>query len=236
MAALSSPPDTPTPRLSAAERVFGHLKTDIVALRLPPGTRLSEADVALEMDVSRQPVRDAFYRLSRLGFLTIRPQRATVVSDISEAAVLRARFIRAALEIETVRAAATTLSAGDHAALATLVAAQRAAIAAGDRQAFHRLDDEMHRQIAIRAGLGYAWDVIEDNKAHMDRVRHLTLASTSDTAHAEHVALLAALARRDAEAAAVLIRDHLGRIVDQLAALRRENRDWFAADGPDAGS
>ena len=79
MAALSSPPDTPTPRLSAAERVFGHLKTDIVALRLPPGTRLSEADVALEMDVSRQPVRDAFYRLSRLGFLTIRPQRATIV-------------------------------------------------------------------------------------------------------------------------------------------------------------
>jgi DNA-binding GntR family transcriptional regulator len=29
------------------------------------------------MGVSRQPVRDAFWRLSQLGFLTIRPQRAT---------------------------------------------------------------------------------------------------------------------------------------------------------------
>ena len=53
-------------------------------LDLPPGARLSEAEVARQMGVSRQPVRDAFCRLSQLGFLTIRPQRATTVSPISE--------------------------------------------------------------------------------------------------------------------------------------------------------
>ena len=63
------------------------------------------------MGVSRQPVRDAFYRLSRLGFLTIWPQRATIVAPISERAVLQARFIRTAIELETVQAAARMLDA-----------------------------------------------------------------------------------------------------------------------------
>ena len=40
-----------------------------------------------------QPVRDAFWRLSQLGFLTIRPQRSTEVSAISERAVQQADVV-----------------------------------------------------------------------------------------------------------------------------------------------
>lgn len=235
MSVLSPPLAATTPRLSVADQVFECLKAEIVSLHLTPGTRLSEADVASRMDVSRQPVRDAFYRLSKLGFLTIRPQRATTVSAISAAAVLRARFIRATLEVETVRQAATSLSDADLGSLTSVVAAQRSAIDAGDHDTFHQLDDELHRQIAVRSGLGFSWDVICESKAHMDRVRYLTLSTTSEAAYSEHVALLAALGARDAEAAAAAMRDHLSRIADQIAALRQQHHSWFASDDEAAG-
>ena len=62
---------------TVTDQIFELLYERVVNLSLPPGAKLSEAEVAAQMGVSRQPVRDAFYRLSQLGFIQIRPQRAT---------------------------------------------------------------------------------------------------------------------------------------------------------------
>lgn len=88
-------------RPSVTDQIFDEMRRRILSLELPPGTKVSEVEVGKQMGVSRQPVRDAFYRLSQLGFLQIRPQRATTVSLISGEAVMRARFIRTAVEMET---------------------------------------------------------------------------------------------------------------------------------------
>lgn len=55
-------------RMSVSDVVFEHLRQQVLGLSLPPGTKLSEVEVAKQMGVSRQPVRDAFYRLSKLSF------------------------------------------------------------------------------------------------------------------------------------------------------------------------
>lgn len=216
---------------SIADQVFEGLYDRIVNLALPPGTRLSETEVAKAFDVSRQPVRDAFWRLSKLGFLTIRPQRATTVAGISEAAVLQARFVRAAIEVETVRVAAGCLDPDDLAALTALIGAQEAAVAAADKPRFHALDDAFHREICVRSGLGFAWGIVRENKAHMDRVRFLSLAFGVDIALAEHQAILAALAARDSEGAAAAMRVHLDRITIDLPRLRASHAGYFD-DGP----
>ena len=70
---------SPLNRLSVADSVFDELHRQILTLELQPGSKISEADVAKALGVSRQPVRDAFYRLSKLGFLSMRPQVATTV-------------------------------------------------------------------------------------------------------------------------------------------------------------
>ena len=70
-------------RHTNADSVFERLHSDIVSLRLAPGTKLSEIEVAKRSDVSRQPVREAFIRLSDMNLLKIRPQKATVVRKIS---------------------------------------------------------------------------------------------------------------------------------------------------------
>lgn len=220
----------PIQRASATDAVFDELHRQILALDLPPGTRMSEVDVARSMGVSRQPVRDAFYRLSTLGFLTIRPQRATVVSPISEAAVMQARFIRSAIEAETVRMACERLRDADFAALDSVLDQQHAAVEARDPVAFHALDDLFHREICERSGHGFAWDIIRENKAHMDRVRFLSLSFASQDAFGDHLKVMAALRDRDAPRAMEAMRAHLARIKTQIGRIRSEHETFFEGE------
>ncbi|MFK7992514.1 MAG: GntR family transcriptional regulator [Granulosicoccus sp.] len=211
-----------------ADQVFDELQKRILTLELPPGTKLAELDVAKTMGVSRQPVREAFKRLSKLGFLVIRPQSSTTVSLISEESILRARFIRTALEVQTSRAACVTLDEKGHAELADILEEQKAAIVANDRNLFHALDESFHRQICALSGVGYVWDLIHDNKAHMDRVRMLSLNSSSQQ-HAldEHVAILDAIIKGDQDTAAQATVDHLSRILILIEEIKGVNHRWF---------
>ncbi len=207
-------------RPTVTDQVFSELYRQVLSLELPPGTKMSEVDVAKAMGVSRQPVRDAFYRLSKMGFLLIRPQRATTVSLISPRAVVQARFIRSALEKETVRAAAVQLSDDDLRALNGLIGAQDEAIKAVDKTKFHALDDEFHRQICIRSGLEFAWELISENKGHMDRVRILSLEFALRDAWDDHVLIFNALSARDPERAAEAMQSHMARILRQIDRIR----------------
>lgn len=212
---------------TVTDQIFDLLYDRVVTLALPPGTRLSEAEVAAQMGVSRQPVRDAFYRLSQLGFIQIRPQRATTVTPISEDAVLQAYFIRAALEEACMRVAVQRLTDDNFDALAHLLDLQADKVEAGDGAGFHALDDRFHHDICRFAGLEFVWALIKDNKGHMDRARYLSLSYGAETAYVEHRQILNALRRRDADGAVSAIRQHLSRIEEIIARLRIDRPNVF---------
>lgn len=207
---------------TVTDQVYDALYERVINLTLPPGARLSEAEVAAQMGVSRQPVRDAFYRLSQLGFILIRPQRATVVTPISEGAIRQAHFVREALEIACLREAALRLTPQQHDALEALVDRQQVALDADDRGLFHALDDQFHHDICAYAGLEFVWTLVRDNKGHMDRARYTSLSYNARNAMHEHCDILQALRERDAEKAVAAIRHHLSRINDTLERLRKE--------------
>ncbi len=216
---------------TVADHVFTELHTSILSLALPPQSKISETEVAKTMGVSRQPVREAFKRLAKLGFLVIRPQSSTTVSLISEEAVMRARFIRIALEIQTCRTACAEMNTSDVAALKSLLEQQRLAVAANDPIAFHTLDDQFHREICMRSGLDYVWDLIHESKGHMDRIRMLSLTSSSQRiALEEHIVLVNAIEAKDADAASAAINAHLSRIVVLIEQMKTENHDWFTEE------
>ncbi|MGV8936559.1 MAG: GntR family transcriptional regulator [Allorhizobium sp.] len=215
---------------SVTEQVFEQLYHQVVELDLQPGTKISEVEVAKQMGVSRQPVRDAFYRLSQLGFLLIRPQRATVVTHISEKGVQQARFIRTALEMETVRAAAENISDRQMDFLDELMVEQQKAIDSGDKVLFHALDDDFHKHICDMSGHDFAWALIRDSKAHMDRVRYLSLSFGAPIALEDHRLIMAALRARDGDQAAAAMREHLSRIKTIIGRIRESYGSYFAED------
>jgi DNA-binding GntR family transcriptional regulator len=215
------------PFQSATDLVFESLYVAVVQLDLPPGTRLSEAEVAERLGVSRQPVRDAFFRLASRGFLLIRPQRATLVTRISEAEVLRAAFIRIALETACLRAAADRVTQADITRLRGLLASQAEAAARQDAPGFHALDEAFHADLCAIAGQPRVWDLIQEQKGHMDRARFLSLSFNQRAAQAEHVAILDALEAGATTLAVERLDMHLGKICAHLPQIRASHPDHF---------
>ncbi len=213
---------------TVADQVFDTLQQKILTLELPPQTKISELDVSKKMGVSRQPVREAFKRLAKLGFLEIRPQSGTRVSLISEDAVLRAHFVRTALEVKTCRTASEIGSQDSFKALSKLIDHQRAAIEAKDRDLFHALDEQFHADICAIAGVPFVWDLLQESKAHMDRIRMLSLDTTSQqVALDEHIVLFDAIVARDPDAAEAAITHHLSRIFILIEEVKTQRHSFF---------
>ena len=214
---------------SIAEQVFRTLRSSIVTMRLTPATALSEQEIADRLKVSRQPVREAFIKLSEIGMVRVLPQRGTFVVKISAKAVTDARFVREAVECAIARRASEGLGKAEIAALRAIIADQRKAARAGDAENFFVLDEAFHRALATAADCGYAWKVIEEAKAQMDRVRFLSIpdATPVDRLIVQHQAILDAIAAKRASAAEQAMKDHLSEILKSLPRLARAFPEMF---------
>ncbi|MGI4860028.1 MAG: GntR family transcriptional regulator, partial [Janthinobacterium lividum] len=78
--------DSPFVSVEAADlvaQVEAQLTQAIVEGRLPPGSRIVEAEIARRMNISRAPVREAARRLERQGILIARPRHGFTVRTIT---------------------------------------------------------------------------------------------------------------------------------------------------------
>ncbi len=215
---------------TAGYRAFDALRRAIVQLRLLPGNPLSEAEVARQFGISRQPVREAFIKLAEVGLVEIRPQRGTFVKLISMREVENARFVREAIEVAIASKASREAAASAGDALRALIERQREASRSGDHVAFLELDETFHQQIAIAADCDHAWRVLEGLKAQMDRVRYLSMpqATPIETLIAQHDAIAAAISEGRPAAAEAAMRAHLSEILTSLPILAGLHPELFS--------
>lgn len=216
-------------RRTAADIVFEAMRDDIISLKLLPGTKLSEVEVARRFGVSRQPVRDAFARLANLDLLLIRPQKATEVRGFSMERIAHARFVRLSVELEVIRRASAVWDAERAGVLAQIMAAQRIAIESDDAAKFHALDFEFHKKICELGGYPLAAETIAEAKHKVDRLCVLSLGRKHEieTLWEDHCQLADALLRRDATEAASLTRQHLARLDTTIEDIHQENAGYF---------
>jgi DNA-binding GntR family transcriptional regulator len=194
---------------------------------------VSEQEIAKQLDVSRQPVRDAFFQLKNLGFLAIRPQRATLITPISVQAVKDAMFTRTALEVESLRAAMGHNLSGLVDALTANLDQQRNT-EPEDAAGFHTLDEAFHEAICAQSGHTHVWSLIRTQKAHLDRIRFLTLSKERHyQVIAEHEGILNAISAGDVPLAEQLLRGHIGALTDILPDIIAEIPDYFDTDADD---
>lgn len=214
---------------SIASRVYSLLRAAIIQMNVRPGQPLSETDLAKQLNVSRQPIREAFIKLAEEGLVEVRPQRGTFVLLISPKEVESARFVREAVEVALVREAAANAPAGSGAVLREAIARQEAARRSEDAVAFLRHDEEFHRAIAAAAGCESAWKLLDTLKAQMDRVRFLSIeeATPTDVLIAQHEAIADAVEARDPDRAEAAMRVHLGEILRSLPRIAAAHPDLF---------
>lgn len=215
------------PARTAQPQAADALRNAILTGTLPPGTKVSEQEIADAIGTSRQPVREALLRLAGEGLLDIRPQRGTFVSKITVAEVLDARFVREAVEADLIRLACQY---ADAPAITNLRALLTAQADAPDATHFMALDEAFHRAIAHIAGKARAWDHLQKLKSQMDRVRFLQLQDFPiPTLIAQHEAMVDAIATQNPDAAEAQLRAHLRLIEADLPGIQAAHPDYFTA-------
>lgn len=214
---------------SIARQVTRTLRQAIVTMQLAPGEMLSEQDLARRFGVSRSPVREALIKLSEAGLVRVLPQRGTQVVKISRSGVENARFIREAVETAVVRDAALKASPAMLTELNSSLGRQRRAQRSKSPEEFLALDEEFHRLLAETAGRLAAWEMIEDVKPQMDRVRFLdmTQATPRHIVVAQHEVIVSAIRDGDPVAAQTAMQEHLSEILRSLPELQSQHPDLF---------
>ncbi|MDR2787190.1 MAG: GntR family transcriptional regulator [Candidatus Accumulibacter sp.] len=227
----------PQESLSIGAQLHRILRTAIIRGELLPGQAISEVEMSKKFNVSRQPVREAFIKLSEEHLIEILPQRGTYVRRISVKEVLDARHLREIIEVSVIREVTRGKTAALIETLRALVAEQRK-IQCGDNLSYLRLDDEFHRALALHAGREYLWRVTEGIKAQMSRVRFLTfdLATPTPQLTDEHAEIVDAIDAGDEDRSVRRMERHLRTLIQSLPLVARRYPEHFTTEsqGTDA--
>lgn len=218
-----------TDRRTRVDEIVDFLEGEISSMRLLPGSRISETEIATRFGVSRQPVRDAFTRLQSMDLIRVRPKKATEVRKLSIAAIEKARFIRAAVEAAVLRQAAQRCDLAGGFQMDSCLALQRQAQAEGDHKRFAELDYEFHRTLCEIAGVPFAFDVIREEKAKVDRLCMLGLSKEDRMPQLieDHESIAEAIKAGHAEDAAAAGMRHLSRLDATIETIRQTSAAYF---------
>ena len=218
-----------SPRATTLDDIYAYLFNQIATLQLAPNTKISEADIAAQFGVSRQPVRDAFHRLENDGLLLIRPQRATIVRPFSTRAIEKSRFVRRAVEKEVLYLAALHCDDSGKAELDEAITQQKQIIKLKDYSKFNQLDYNFHKIFARIAKAEFAFDVIMQEKSKVDRLCVLSLSNEDRMPELvdDHVKLAEAVKAHDASKAVEILMLHLGRLDETITQIYQTNQEFF---------
>jgi DNA-binding GntR family transcriptional regulator len=127
-----------------ADIAFAQIEEMIITRKLPPGSMISESQLATGMEMGRTPVREALQRLRQIGFVEMLPRRGTLVAGVDIRQQLELLEVRRPLEELVVRMAALRSTPEERTNLRRLAQQMVAAAERGDMEAWIRTGGEIH--------------------------------------------------------------------------------------------
>jgi DNA-binding GntR family transcriptional regulator len=197
--------------LTLWQRVYDHLRDEIMGDRLPPGTELSEVALSRELAVSRGPIREAIGRLAAEGLVTVRPRRGAEVRSITPEELIDSYQVREALEVLAVRLAVPGITDAELAELDKLVDRMSEHAKNGAVGDFFIANVAFHELLCELSGNSKLLEVYRRLSGEIGRfqARTLALRGSLDGSVTEHRAILAAIRLRDSDKAAELTSAHI---------------------------
>jgi len=193
---------------SLREQIREHILEGIVSGRWKPGERIVERRIAVELQVSQTPVREALRELEALRLIESAPNKGVRVRGLTAAHLKESYPVRAGLEQVAAELAAERL-AQDPSALEREVAALRLADASLDGEAQVRHTVAFHHELVRAAHNGvllHTWESLGIEVWTTLSIRWLSPAPRAYAA--EHQEIVDAFLRRD-PAITALIKSHV---------------------------
>lgn len=219
------------PTMTIGDQVYKALRREIIEMRIKPGEKLSEVQVAERFNVSRAPVRDAIRRLQQENLVLVKPQVGTIVSQIVPDQATEICEVRLLLEPHATFVAAGRVSEADL-DLLRVAFDRMLTLPEGSeerRELVFKTDNNLHKTIWIS---GNNREIDNILNRYMDRMRRIQLATVElanrlTPSEREMRQIFEGLQARDAERARDAMKVHLLNIKKAIDAVmnNRMRRD-----------
>jgi DNA-binding GntR family transcriptional regulator len=183
----------------------------VVGGALRPGQHLVESELARQLGVSRQPVREALHRLEAEGWIDLRPGQGAFVHVPTDREVDQLLDVRELLEGATARLAARAATPEAVAALRAAWQQGVAAVDSGDVAAAVGANNDFHAAVAEVAGNAVLTQLSEIVARRVRWYYRKVAPARGHESWSEHGELLAAIEAGDEDKAAALARVHTER-------------------------
>lgn len=192
----------PLTRRCLSDDAYARLRDWIIDGTLAPGESLRDEALAEALGMSRTPVRDALQRLENEGLVVTSSTRRTSVSPVTLKQARDIYPITVALEALALRLALPQMDAPALDAMRAANAELADALAAGNAATATLADEAVHSAFIARCGNDELRALLGDLKAKVRRLECAFWGWADRTPSVrDHDELIAALERRDGEAA-----------------------------------
>ena len=197
------------------QSVYDALIDLIVGGELPPGQHMVETDLARQLGVSRQPIREALHRMEAEGWVDLRPSQGAFVHVPTDSEVDELLDVRALLEAETARlAAARQVKEPSPARLTRLREICRdgqAAAEAGDFGTAVAANNAFHAEVAAVGGNAVLAELADIVGRRVQWYYRMVAPERGHGSWTEHAEMIEAIESGDAERAQALAHKHTER-------------------------
>jgi GntR family transcriptional regulator, rspAB operon transcriptional repressor len=211
---------------SLADMAFEAIKEKILKLYFLPGQYLNEGALCALLDMGRTPIHQALQRLQHEGLVEVMPRKGVIVQPGSISEILKILDSRATVEAELARNAAERASPKDADELKALARVGATNGKSSELDSFIGADRDFHRKFADLAENPVLSDFARSLHERSIRYWYLHLWQTLDDKATirQHTAIADAIARRDGEAAADAVRDHIESLRTRLMRAQDASR------------
>jgi len=199
------------PAPTIVEQVYRTILDAICDGRLAPGERLTQESVALKLAVSRQPVGQALLLLKQQKFVSEAGRRGLMVAPLDRDFMRAIYELRLGIEPLAATLAARNATGADIARGDAMIAEGKEAVRKNSIGELIASDMRFHMYLYELSGNRLFVDLMDELWNHLRRAMREVLQHREyrRAIWIEHEQILRAIAKRDGDAAAALVRAHL---------------------------
>lgn len=168
------------PKGSLTFEALTRLRDEIIQGRIRPNERLIAADLALRLNTSRTPIREAL-QLLEAEELVFAAKRGYVVREHTKEEIVEIYEVRAALEGMAARLAAQKVGTSAYKEIEAIGAHKDSLITSNDRKLIVDLNDQFHAAIFTACGNSRLDRINRSNSQHFFNYRIAEMYSKEET-------------------------------------------------------
>jgi len=207
------------PKQSLVDLAYDELRKRILDNFYSPGYQALEGELALQLGISRTPVREALIRLEKEGLLEIIPRHGVRILPVSPTVMREIYEILTALESAAAELVANRRPSEEE--LQPLVQASKdmaKALRADDLDAWAEADERFHRRLIEMSGNKLLVQTVFNfwDRAHRARMVTLRLRRKPVNSTKEHMEMVEMIRKGDARGVVEINRAHRQRASREL--------------------